>query len=322
MAQIPTLDRDDYLNRLLAAPRPGAEKVFAFYDARVGAVSLDPALMLLPLDDHIVHRGDGVFETLKYVDGKLYQLAPHISRMQRSCKAIFLEPPMPWEELGEVVREVCRAAIRATGKDKGNVRILLGRGPGGFGISPYECPTPSCYVVSYAMNPKPESMYEKGATAFRASIPAKQSYMAKIKSTDYLPNMLISREAHEKQMDFGFCFDDHGFLAEGSTENVCLVNQHGQLVVPEFTNALAGTTLLRAVELLAKEITVVRRNVREEELYDAREIIAIGTTLDALPIVRYNGKPIHDVRPGPVAKRMRELLQEDLQRHGEDLLPA
>ncbi|MFW5734368.1 MAG: aminotransferase class IV [Oceanidesulfovibrio sp.] len=307
-----TLGREAYLERLLAAPHPGTEKVLAFYDHRVGAICMDASLMLLPLDDHLVHRGDGVFETLKYLDGKLYQLEPHISRMQRSCRAIFLEPPCSWDEVGEIVKDVCRAgAVR-----EGNVRILVGRGPGGFGISPYECPVPSLYVVAYKISPKAESIYEKGATAFRTSVPAKQSYMARIKSTDYLPNMLIAREAHEKGMDFGFCFDDHGFLAEGSTENVCLVDGNGRLVIPEFTNALAGTTLLRAVELLGDEVEVLRRSVRESELYRAREVMVVGTTLDVLPIVRYNDKPIHDVRPGPVGKRMRELLKQDLQQNG------
>lgn len=307
-----TLGREAYLERLLAAPHPGTEKVLAFYDHRVGAVCTDASLMLLPLDDHLVHRGDGVFETLKYLDGKLYQLEPHISRMQRSCKAIYLEPPCSWDEVGEIVKDVCRAGTLR----EGNVRILVGRGPGGFGIAPYECPVPSLYVVAYKISPKAEAIYEKGATAFRASVPAKQSYMARIKSTDYLPNMLIAREAHEKGMDFGFCFDDHGFLAEGSTENVCLVDAKGRLVIPEFTNALAGTTLLRAVELLGDEMTVMRRSVRESELYEAKEVMVVGTTLDVLPIVRYNDNPIHDVRPGPVGRRMRELLKQDLQENG------
>ncbi|QJT09026.1 aminotransferase class IV [Oceanidesulfovibrio marinus] len=307
-----TLGREAYLERLLAAPHPGTDKVLAFYDHRVGAVCTDASLMLLPLDDHLVHRGDGVFETLKYIDGKLYQLEPHINRMKRSSKAIYLDPPCSWDEVAEIVQDVCRAGELR----QGNVRILLGRGPGGFGISPYECPEPSLYIVAYKISPKPEEVYEKGATAFRTTVPAKQSYMARIKSTDYLPNMLIVREAHEKGMDFGLCFDDHGFLAEGSTENVCLVDAKGRLVVPEFTNALAGTTLLRAVELLGDEVMVLRRNVRESEIYDAKELMVVGTTLDVLPLVRFNGRPIHDVKPGPVGKRMRELLQHDLQENG------
>ena len=63
-------------------------------------------------------------------------------------------------------------------------------------------------------------------------------------------------------------------------------------------------------------MTFVFRPISEEEIYEAREVILLGTTLDAMSIVRYNGKPIHDVRPGPVSKRLRELLVRDLEENG------
>ena len=89
------------------------------------------------------------------------------------------------------------------------------------------------------------------------------------------------------------------------------------MVIPEFTNALAGTTLLRAVDLIKDEMpSVTFRSISEEQIYLAREVIIVGTTGDAISVVRYNGKPIHDVRPGPVAKRIRELLISDLHENG------
>ena len=306
------LDRDQYLEKMLSLPRPGGEEVLAFYEHRIGAICKDPALMLLPLDDHLVHRGDGVFETLKYLDGLIYQLDPHIERMKRSSSAIFLEPPCSWEEIRQLIIDVAKAG----GKDKGLIRVLLGRGPGGFGIDPYECPTPSLYIAAYNLHVKPEEVFERGVTAFRSSIPAKQSYIAKIKSIDYLPNMLMKREAIEKKQDFGLCFNDFDFLAEGSTENVCLVDKNSIIVVPEFTNALAGTTLLRALELVKDEYTIQFKSVSEGEILEAKEFMAIGTTIDCLSIVRFNNKPISDVRPGPISKQLRRLLKEDHKANG------
>lgn len=308
-------DRDEYLAAMLAAKRPGASEIQAFYEHRVGMISCDPDLMLMPWDDHLVHRGDGVFETMKFVDGKLYQLEPHMERMQRSCAAIYMTPPCDWDAIRQIVLDVARAG----GKPTGMVRVLIGRGPGGFGIYPSECPETSLYVVAYDMHPKSEAVYEKGVTAFKTSIPAKQSYLATIKSIDYLPNVLMKREAEEKGYDFPFCFDENGLLAEGATENVCMVDHDGKLVIPEFTNALAGTTLMRAVDLIKGEMSVVFRGISEHELLEAREIIIVGTTGDAIPVVRFNGKPIHDVRPGPVAKRIRELLKADLVENGIQL---
>jgi branched-chain amino acid aminotransferase len=219
-----------------------------------------------------------------------------------------MTPPCSWDEIRELILDVARAG----GRENGMVRVLIGRGPGGFGIYPSECPEASLYVVSYDLHPKAESVYEKGVTAFKTSIPAKQSYLATIKSIDYLPNVLMKHEAEEKGYDFPFCFDANGFLAEGATENVCIVDEAGRLVIPEFTNALAGTTLLRAVDLVKNEMPIIFRSISEEEILLAREVIIVGTTGDAIPVVRFNGKPIHNVKPGPVAKRIRELLKQDL----------
>jgi branched-chain amino acid aminotransferase len=302
----------EYLDALIDAIRPGAEKVLAFYDHRVGLIGTDARYMLMPWDDHLVHRGDGVFETMKYVGRRIYQIEPHIRRLKLSCQALYLEPPCAWDEIREAVIEVARAG----NEPDGNVRVLVGRGPGGFGLDPYECPVPSLYVVAYRMHKKPESVLAKGVTAFRTTVPAKQSWMATVKTTNYLPNVLMKREAVSRGMDFPLCFDDKNFLAEGATENVAMVDQAGRLVIPEFTNALAGTTLMRAVDLIKGEVEILFKGISEDEIYGAREVMMIGTGFDCVGVVRYNGKPIHDARPGPVSARIRALLQADLAKNG------
>ncbi|BBD08267.1 aminotransferase class IV [Desulfovibrio ferrophilus] len=309
---IPIMESEDYLKKMLSTRRPGRKDVLAFYEHRLGGICQDPNLMLLPLDDHIVHRGDGVFETMKYLGRKIYQLDAHINRMKRSAKAIHLDPPCTWERLKEIIIKVAKAGE----EDNGLVRVLLGRGPGGFGIAPDECPMASLYVVAYKFTPKPQHWYDKGATAFRTSIPAKQDWIAQIKSVNYLPNVLMKREAMEKGFDYPICFDEHDFLAEGATENMCIVDRDGTIVVPEFSNALPGTTLLRALELLAPERKSFFRKISEGQLASAREILVFGTTGDCLPIVRYEGKPIHDARPGPVCQRARELILKDMEENG------
>lgn len=312
MTGLPLVESEEYLRRLLALPRPGSGEVLAFYEHRVGAVCRDVRLMLLPLDDHLLHRGDGVFESLKYVGRKLYQLDAHLGRMQKSAKAIALTPPCAWED----IRAAVLAVARAGNEDNGMLRILLGRGPGGFGIDPFECPQASLYLVAYRFTPRPESWFAKGVTAFRSETPAKQSWLAKIKSVNYLPNVLMKMEAVQKGFDYPFCFDEHDFLAEGATENVALVDQEGRLVIPEFTHSLPGTTLLRALDLAKGELPVIFRGVTEADVYNAREVLILGTSGDCVPVVRYQGKPIHDVRPGPVARRLRALLTQDLADNG------
>lgn len=315
MGGFKTLAYEEYLERMLAAPRPGVEKVLAFLDYRVGAICKDPRLMLIPLDDHLVHRGDGIFETVKYLGRKVYLLDRHMERMKNSADYIKLVPPCSWDDVRELILETARAG----GEDNGLVRVLLGRGPGGFGIDPHECPKPSLYVAAYRFTPKPDEFYTRGTTACRSSIPAKQDWLAKIKSVNYLPNALMRLDAIEMGCDYPLCFDEQGFLAEGAIENVGLLDKSGALIIPEFTNALPGTTLLRALDLIKGDPPIMFRPIREQEIFDAREMMTFGTTGDCVSIVRYEGRPIHDARPGPAAARIRELLREDLRKNGEPL---
>ncbi|RQD67831.1 MAG: aminodeoxychorismate lyase [Desulfonatronovibrio sp. MSAO_Bac4] len=305
----------DYVDRLLDLPRPGEQNIFAFYDHRIGMICKDPRLMLIPLDDHLIHRGDGVFETVKFINGRIYQFDAHLERMEKNCRTIFIQPPVSFDQIKELVLDVARASNQ---KD-GYLSLFIGRGPGGFSIDFRECPSPSLYIVARKYNYLPKSFWEKGVTAFKSERPAKQSYMAKIKSVNYLPNVLMKKEAVDKGYDFALCFDENDCLAEGCIENVVIVNDQGKIVIPDLNNALTGTTLMRAIDLIKNEVPFIFRSITESEIYEAREVILLGTTLDAVSVVRYNGKPIHDVRPGPVSKRLRQLLIEDLEKNGTEI---
>lgn len=307
-----------YWERVRTLPRPGEENFLAFYDHRLGAVFTNPRLMLIPLDDHLVHRGDGVFEAMRFEDGAIYQLDEHVGRLMRSAAAIDLPCPVEPAALADLVRQVCVVSAAS----EGNVLVFLGRGPGGFTLDTRECPEPSLYVVVKRFPRKSESFWEDGVSAVRTRIPAKQGWMSQIKSVNYLPNVLMKKDAAEQGADYPLCFDDEGFLAEGSTENAVLVDRDGVFVVPELRNALMGTTLKRAMNLAAGFVPVATRPVPEDELYGCREIILLGTSIDAVSVVRYNGRVVADGRPGPVSRRLRELLVADRKAHGQTLRDA
>ena len=309
---VPVLSSEEYLQKMLSIPRVCAPEILAFYEHRVGAVCTDAKVMFAPLDDHIAHRGDGVFETVKYTGGRLYQLDPHLERMKRSAAGLFLEPPCSWEEIRELT-----LAVAAAGKEPlGQMRILIGRGPGGFGIDPSECPVSSLYIVAYRFHTKPESWFTNGLKGYRTSIPAKQSYMAKLKNTNYVPNMLMIREGKEKGADTPFCFDELGYLAESAVANLCIVDATGTLSVPEFTSSLPGTTLLRALELLKGMLPITFRRISEGEILSAKEVILFGTGPDCVAISSYEGKKIGDGHAGPIAEKARKLIVEDIRATG------
>lgn len=308
---IPVLDRAAYLERLLRPDRK-ADFFLACYDHRLGAISRDSSLMLAPLDDHMFHRGDGVFEAVKFLEGRLYQLDAHLERLRRAAADISLEPPCPWAQIRAAALELCRAAENPAGI----LRLFLGRGPGGFGLDPEECPRASFYAVVTRFTPQPPEWYERGLSAFRSSVPAKPPHLAHIKSTNYLSAVLMTLEGKTKGKHVPLCFDAQGCLAESATANVCLVDKNGALIMPEFTQAMPGVTALRALELLRGRLPCAVRPVPEEEIFTASELLLLGTSPGCVSITEYEDRPVGAGGRGPVARLLYSLLEEDLRAHG------
>ena len=303
---------DVYLRALLDAPHPGVDKVLAFYDHRVGHICTDARLMLLPLDDHLCHRGDGLFESINYRDGRIFALDDHLARLRNGTEAIRLAPPCPWEELRQRILDVARAS----GESHGDIRLLLGRGPGGFGISPDECPQSTLYIVAIRSRLPEASVYEKGLTAFSSAVPPKQQYLAKIKSTNYLPNVFMAREARENGMDVAVTFDENGCMCEAAIANIGIVDKDGVLVTPDMRHILAGTSMQAAFRVAPQRLPVAQRDIRHEDIASAREMLLFTSATLCVAVTHFDGKPIGQGeqagRPGPVALWLKDALLEHM----------
>ncbi|MBU1277000.1 MAG: aminotransferase class IV [Proteobacteria bacterium] len=310
----PLLSPDQALARLKALPRPWAGDYLAMYSNWLGGIVTEPWLMSVPIDDHLVHRGDGVFEATKCLGGRIYLFERHLDRLEGSAASTHLELPVTRRELGALAA----AVVRAGGQRECMLRIFLSRGPGGFSTNPFECPAPGLYLVASRIHPPAEESYERGVNLGVSLVPAKSGFFAGVKSCNYLPNVLLKREAITRGWDFAVCLDPDGYLAEGSTENMGLVDQAGNLLLPPPDHILEGTTAKRAMELAQTLVErgqlagVARRHLKVEELQSAAEVMLFGTTLDVLPVSRIDGKPVAGGQVGPVAKELRRLIQQDI----------
>ncbi len=304
-----------------AATPPAA---YAAYSSLLGGVVTDPALMFAPLDDHLVHRGDGVFETLRIVSGAFYALKPHVRRLWVSAREIGLNPPMSERALTAALVETARAA----GRRDALVRVLLSRGPGGFGVHPAECPAPQVYIAVYRIGPPFWEQHPEGARALTSAVPMKAGIIATAKTCNYLPNALMKMEAAETGVDFTISFDESGGLGEGATENAAIVDADGVLRFPPPERILAGITLMRCAELAGANPAafgltgVVESRVSRPEVLAARELMLFGTSLEVAPVVELDGRPIGTGAPGPAAAALRRALVEDMIGNPEMRTPA
>lgn len=270
--------------------------------------------MLAPLDDHIVHRGDGLFESICYRDRKIFALAAHLDRMAEGAAMLDIHPPCPFEAIADKIVAVAKAGA----EDHGDLRVFLSRGPGGFGISPKECPCSSLYIVALKSSLPDHEYYKKGLTAFTSAIPPKQEYLARIKNTNYLPNVFMAREAHAKNMDVAITFDDKGHMGEAAIANVAIVDKDGVLRSPGLERILPGTTLLAALDLAATKMPVRKGPIHREEIATAQEMLLLTSATLCVSITHFDGLPIGAGQPGPVSMWLREALLSEMLRTGHE----
>jgi len=319
--EIQCLKNTEWLTRLSETRGSLLSTLYAMYSGLTSGITTDPALMMIPADDHLPQRGDGVFESLKCLNGRLYNAAAHLDRLELSCRGIGMNLPCPRAELLGIV---C-ATIRAGEKRDCLIRILVSRGTENMGIDPALCNGPVLYVVVYRYTARIENGKLKPARVALSTVPIKPPQFATIKTCNYLPNVLMKLEANQRGLDFVISVDTNGNLGEGATENIGILTPENELLMPTPEYVLSGTTARRALDLAKILVadgtlkTAEYRNVTPAQAAQAKEIFIFGTTTDVTPVVEWEGLPVSNGNPGPVAEKLLSLLRTDMTPESETL---
>lgn len=308
----PAFTSEKALSRLRESVHSKAANFYAMYSSVLGGIVTDPAFMVLPLDDHMVHRGHAVFDTATLTHGMLYQLDPHLDRLILSATGARIALPFPREHLRQIILETAAASHQRDA----SVRYWLSAGPGGYGLGPAECVGSSFYVIIFKQEAYPESYYRDGIKLITSQVPIKPPLFARIKSTNYLPNVLVLLEAKDRNADNGVFIDQRGMVAESSNMNVAFVT-HRVFRHPPFDAILSGITVQRVLDFAqrlveAGVLSAVRvAEVSVQEGRDAAEMMLIGSSIKIAPVVQWDGKNIGDGKPGPIAKKLLEMWNQD-----------
>ena len=150
---LPILNAEDVFRQFAALRARQPVKYFAFYSSQLGGIVTDPALMVIPFDDHMVHRGHGIFDTAGLVDGKIYDLEAHLDRFLRSAERSKLRMPGTRDEIRDIV---IRTTVAASGRRDGSIRYWLSSGPGSLDLTPAAGAEPGFFVMVFGGLSYPE----------------------------------------------------------------------------------------------------------------------------------------------------------------------
>ena len=317
----PLLNADEVLASLRALRTRQPVQFDAFYSSQLGGIVTDPALMLLPFDDHMVHRGHGIFDTAGIVNGRIYDLEAHLDRFLGSAERSRLKLAGSRAEM----RGIIVNTTAASGRRDGAIRYWLSSGPGSLELSPAAGAEPGFFVMVFGGLSYPSRWYTEGLKVMTTTYPIKPPLYAITKTTNYMPNVLMQMEAKEKGFDNGVFVDHEGHVGESSNMNVAFVNHDNVLVHPRFDHILSGCTSMRLLELAQKlvksgqlkDVTVT--DITMKDALAAKEMLLIGSSVKVAGIVKWDDHTIGNGKPGPMASALLALLEEDM-RTGDRLI--
>ena len=254
--------------------------------------------------DHGFLYGDGVYETLRTCNRRLFLPDRHLARLRASAARLALPVPPTDGALISRMRDTMRG-VHPRGEV--TLRILVTRGVGDLGYDPAVCRTPTIVIIARPHREPPDRVRRDGVRLVVASVLRNhpRSVDPLIKSNNLLNNVLAMQEAVREGAYEAVLLNHRGELAECSQSNLFVVRDGAVLTPPLDAGLLEGVTRNLLFEVGADIGEPVREAVlRESDLPAADEMFITSTTREVVPVVRVGGQVIGSGAPGPVTLRL------------------
>lgn len=270
--------------------------------------------------DHGLLYGDGIFEGIRVYNGNVFRLEQHLKRLYDSAKSILLEIPHEKEVLAEIVCET----LRRNQFDSAYIRLVVTRGAGNLGLDPFLCEKAIVIVIAEQLALFPSELYERGISVVSAATRRNRpdGLSPKVKSLNYLNNILVKIEAHRAGASEALVMNSEGYVVEGSGENVFLVRDGQLWTPPVYLGALEGITRGAVMELASQlGYQVHREPFMMHDVYVADEVFLTGTAAEMIPVVKCDDRVVGDGRPGPITAQLHRAFQDRTGIDGTKIYP-
>ncbi len=262
--------------------------------------------------DHGLLYGDGVFEGIRVYQGRIFKCQQHMDRLYRCAADIKLTIPITKEEMVTIQRQ----CIEANNITEGYIRLVVTRGYGTLGLDPRKCPVPGIICIADQISLYKPEFYETGMRVVVAKRPKTPVACLdpRVKSLNYLNNILAKVEAIEAGCDEAIMLSTDGFVTECTGDNLFII-KGGKVFTPPITSgnsgALEGVTRNFVIRELAPMcgLTVTEKEMRLEEVLAADEAFLTGTAAEIIGVHQVGDKKISQGE-GPITNKLRKKFRE------------
>jgi branched-chain amino acid aminotransferase len=259
--------------------------------------------------DHGLLYGDGVFEGIRAYSGRVFRLDEHLTRLFDSAKSVGIDVPINFEEMRHLILET----LRRNQLQDSYIRLMVTRGVGDLGLDPRKCSKATIICITDKIKLYPAEAYEKGLRMMIASTRKNppDCLSPRIKSMNYLNNILAKIEAIGAGMAEAVMLDKNGFLTECTSENIFIVKKRVVYTPTSVVGILEGITRSVVMELAGRlGYDVQMAFLTPHDMYTADESFVTGTGAEILPVVEVDGRKIGDGRVGPITNQLLKHFRE------------
>ncbi len=265
---------------------------------------------------HGLHYGTGVFEGVRAYDTEMgsgiFRHQDHIDRLFNSAKFFYMDIPFSKEEIRRATHEL----LKANGLRECYIRPIAFRGYGTMGLNPLAAP------VDVAIAAWPWGAYlgeDSKINGIRAKVASwrrmsADSLIPQAKASgQYLNSILAKLESLKAGYDETIMLDDHGFVSEGSGENIFVVRNGKLLTPPQAAAILDGITRASIIQIAVDQgLELIERNIARAELYVADEVFLTGTAAELVPVTEIDDHKIGEGKRGPVTTLLGDAFENAL----------
>lgn len=256
----------------------------------------------VPFMDRGFLFGDGVYEGVGMLDGRLIDNEAHLERLERSLGEVRIANPYSKAEWTALQEELARR----NGMTEGFIYFQVTRGVAerDFFFPENAKPTVAMFTQAKAIANAPAA--EKGIAV--VTVPDQRWQRRDIKSINLLAQVLAKQAAKEAGAQEAWLVED-GFVTEGGSSSAFIVTKAGSIVVRPLSQAILPGITRKSLLRLSQESGIVleERRFTVAEAYEAGEAFLTSASNFVLPVVSIDGRPVADGRPGPITTRLRQL---------------
>jgi len=258
--------------------------------------------------------GDGVFETMRSYEGRMFRLTEHLKRLRQSADIIELRLPHEPEQFADI----CKQLLVRNGLADAILRLSVTRGRSAGGIGTSQAGEPSVVAFIRPPRPLPDSAYSEGVSARVVSVRRNPSSAldARMKSMNFLNNILAKAEADRYGAYQAIMLDHAGRIAEASTANVFFARD-GELLTPGLDcDILPGITRAAVLEVASDMgIPYEERKINPAEISGFSECFLSSSGVELVPVTQIDDQTVGAGTPGPLYARLhaayRELVRKE-----------